>query len=50
MRVSDIVDMIAAGATRPEILEDFPYLTDEDITAALAYAARATDHRVVVTI
>jgi uncharacterized protein (DUF433 family) len=47
MRVSDIVDMLAAGATRGEILEDFPYLTEEDVSAALAYAARATDHRVV---
>ncbi len=47
MRVSDIVDMLAAGATRGEILEDFPYLTEEDLSAALAYAARATDHRVV---
>lgn len=47
MRVTDIVDMLAAGATRDEILEDFPYLTDEDLSAALAYAARAADHRVV---
>ncbi len=47
MRVSDVVDMLAAGATRNEILEDFPYLTDEDLSAALAYAARAADHRVV---
>lgn len=47
MRVSDIVEAIAAGATRPGILADFPYLTDEDISAALTYAARAVDHRVV---
>jgi uncharacterized protein (DUF433 family) len=47
MRVSDIVDMLAAGASRSEILEDYPYLAEEDITAALAYAARATDHRVI---
>jgi uncharacterized protein (DUF433 family) len=47
MRVSDIVDMLAQGAAREEILEDFPYLVEEDIAAALAYAARATDHRVI---
>lgn len=47
MRVSDIVDMIAGGATRAEILDDFPYLTDDDISAALTYAARAIGHRVV---
>jgi uncharacterized protein (DUF433 family) len=47
MRVSDIVEMMAAGATRTEILEDFPYIQDEDISAALAYAAKAADHRVI---
>ena len=47
MRVSDVVEMVAHGATRAEILDDYPYLADEDIAAALAYAARATDHRVI---
>jgi len=47
IRISDILDMLAAGATRQEILADFPYLEDEDISAALAYAAESTDHRVV---
>ena len=39
-RVSDVLDMLAAGASRAEILADYPYLEDEDITAALAFAAR----------
>jgi uncharacterized protein (DUF433 family) len=47
MRVSDIVEMLALGATRAEILEDFPYLAEDDIAAALAYAAQATDHRII---
>jgi uncharacterized protein (DUF433 family) len=47
MRVSDIVDMIASGAERKEILSDFPYLKDEDIAAALHYASRAVNHRLV---
>lgn len=47
IRVSDIVGMIAAGVSRPEIVQDYPYLTDADISAALIYAARATDHRVI---
>lgn len=47
MRVSDLVDMIAAGATREEILKDYPYILDDDIIAALNYAARAIDHRVI---
>ena len=47
IRVKDILDMLAGKATRQEILADYPYLEDEDITAALDYAARATDHPVI---
>jgi uncharacterized protein (DUF433 family) len=47
IRVKDILDMLAGGATRHEILADYPYLEDEDITAALEYASRATDHPVI---
>lgn len=36
MRVTDVLGMLAGGATRAEILADFPYLEDADITAALA--------------
>lgn len=35
--VSLIVDLIASGTTIPEILEDYPQLTPEDILACLAY-------------
>jgi uncharacterized protein (DUF433 family) len=37
--VGTIVGLIASGATRDEILADYPYLEAEDITAALSYAA-----------
>jgi uncharacterized protein (DUF433 family) len=47
VRVSDIVAMMAEGASRAEILADFEYLADADLSAALAYAARASDHRVI---
>lgn len=47
IRVSDILDMLADGATRAEILEDFPYLEDGDITAALEFARNAVDHRLI---
>ena len=30
VRVKDILDMLAGGASRAEILDDFPYLEDED--------------------
>ena len=49
MRVVDIVEAIAHGTTREELLRDFDYLTAEDIAAALLYSARASDHRVVQT-
>jgi uncharacterized protein (DUF433 family) len=47
MRVSDIVDMLAQGATVAEIVEDFPYISEDDVAAALAFAARAVDHRII---
>ena len=47
IRVRDILDMLAGGATREEILADYSYLENEDITAALEFAARATDHPVI---
>ena len=47
IRVIDILDMLAEGASRADILESYPELEDEDITAALAYARRAIDHRVI---
>jgi uncharacterized protein (DUF433 family) len=48
IRVSDVLDMLAGGATRTEILADFPYLEDADISAALTYAARSAESRMVV--
>jgi uncharacterized protein (DUF433 family) len=47
--VKDILEMLAGGSTRAEILDDFPYLEDEDITAALEFAARAVDYPTLVT-
>ena len=47
VRVSDILDMLAGGATPEDILRDYPYLEAEDIKAALEFAARQTDHPVV---
>ena len=37
--VADILSLLASGASRTEILEDFPWLTADDIGAALEYAA-----------
>ena len=47
IRVKDVLDMLAAGATIQDILRDYPYLEADDISAALDYAARLTDHPVI---
>lgn len=47
IRVKDVLDLLAAGAERAEILTDHPLLEPEDITAALEYAAQQTDHSVL---
>ena len=39
MTVYDVLDYLASGMTREQILRDFPYLTEEDIQACLAFAA-----------
>jgi uncharacterized protein (DUF433 family) len=47
IRVKDVLDLLAAGATREEILEDYPYLEPGDITAVLEFAAAQSDHPVL---
>jgi len=37
--VADILGWLAAGMSHKQILSDYPELTEEDIRAALAYAA-----------
>jgi uncharacterized protein (DUF433 family) len=47
VRVKDILDLLASGASRQDILADYPYLEDDDIAAALEYAAQHVDHPVI---
>lgn len=47
MRVSDALALRARGASEAEVLEDYPYLTREDIRAYLQYAAAQADHAVL---
>jgi uncharacterized protein (DUF433 family) len=49
IRVSDILELLSAGASFDEILKDYPFLESEDIRAALDYAAYQTDHAVLQT-
>ncbi len=39
MTVTDVLEYLASGMTHAEILQDFPYITEEDIRACLAFAA-----------
>lgn len=39
IRVVDVLDLLAAGASDAQILEDYPYLEAGDIDAAREYAA-----------
>ena len=45
--VYDVLSYLAAGMTHQELLADFPYLTEEDILAALQWAAALKDNTVV---
>lgn len=49
VRVTDVLEMLAAGSSESEIVADFPYLTREDIRACLAYAAASADHPIVIS-
>jgi hypothetical protein len=42
-RAKDVLDLLAAGATREEILSDYPYLEAEDIGAVLEFAAKQNE-------
>lgn len=44
VRVIDVLELLAAGESREQILADFPYLEIDDIAACLLYAARRLDH------
>ena len=37
--VYDVLDYLASGMSHADILREFPFLTEQDILACLAYAA-----------
>ena len=47
IRVVDVLDLLAAGLSREQILEEMPDLEVGDIEAALRYASRRVDHPVL---
>jgi uncharacterized protein (DUF433 family) len=44
IRVSDVLEMLAAGSSKEEILVDFPDLEPDDISACFAYGAGLSGH------
>jgi uncharacterized protein (DUF433 family) len=48
IRVIDLLELLAAGLTTDEILDEMPDLEREDLQASLAYAAQKFDHPVLV--
>ncbi len=44
IRVIDVLELLAAGESHAQILEDYPYLEADDIAACLLYAARRLNH------
>ena len=41
VRVLDVLELLASGMTTQEIIQQLPYLEEDDIRASLIYAARA---------
>ena len=48
IRVSDVLDLFAAGLSAEEILEEMPDLEADDLKASLMYASRKLNHPVLV--
>ena len=47
IRVVDVLDLLAAGLNAEQILMEMPDLENEDLQAALQYAARKLDHPIL---
>lgn len=45
--VSLILDFLASGQTIEQILNEYPYLTEEDVRACIAYGAEMSRERFV---
>ncbi|MGA2154607.1 MAG: DUF433 domain-containing protein [Bryobacteraceae bacterium] len=46
--VTDILELLGAGASIDEILADYDFLEREDILAAIQYAAHQADHPILL--
>lgn len=48
IRVVDVLDLLAAGLTPQQVVEELPDLEPDDIRAALTFASRRVDHPMLV--
>lgn len=44
LRVKDVLELLANGASWAEILGDYPFLEEDDLRACLEFAAAQNDH------
>jgi uncharacterized protein (DUF433 family) len=48
IRVSDVLDLLAAGLSPEQVVEELPDLELDDVAASLKFASRWLDHPVLV--
>jgi uncharacterized protein (DUF433 family) len=48
IRVTDVLELFAAGLSTEQILKELPDLEPDDLQACLTFAARKLDHPVVI--
>ncbi len=47
IRVSDVLELLAARMSREDIIREHPDLEDDDLSACLLFASREIDHAVL---
>lgn len=47
IRVTDVLDLLAAGLSAAEVVDELPDLELEDVTACLRFASRRLAHPIV---
>lgn len=47
--VSQVLDLLASGMTKDEILKDYPYIEKEDIYACLQFASRMANSKTLIS-
>jgi len=47
IRVTDVLDLLAAGLTSDQIIKELPALEPEDVTASLRFASSRLNHPII---